>query len=243
MAPSLKNPKLKIERAKEHLDVLNAKLIEFQDTNPFKILDFEDPQNAIYIRQLEIPIIDPKLAIITGDAIYSLRSALDHIAWQLALTKTDRPFDRTCFPIVGENTTSNMRNFRATTRDIPIDAITEIVSLQPYTRGSNYKTDPLWMLDKLCNIDKHRVIPAQGTAIDFKIPKGVEVHFGTFNNKQAVFMPIKVKARMKFAPPPTADIVIGSQVDGLSISVKELSKIYEYVRDTVLTRFSRFFPE
>ncbi len=243
MPPSLKNTRLKLERAKEHLDVLDTKLTEFQDVNPFRVTDYEDSKNALYIRQLEIPIIDPKLAIIAGDAVYSLRSALDHVAWQLALTTKDRPNRSTCFPIVDEDIPEKMRRFQIATRDIPIAAVNEIKLLQPYTRGSNYKTDPLWMLDKLCNIDKHRVTLAQGTAIDFKIPKGVEFRFGTYGGKQAVYMPIEIKAQMKFAPLPTADVVFGSQVDGLTISVRELPKIYEYVRDMVIPRFSRFLPE
>jgi hypothetical protein len=243
MIPSLKHPKLRIERAKEHLDVLYAKIIEFQKMKPFQVTDYKDSKNALYIRKFDIPIIDLRLAVVAGDAINNLRSALDHIAWQLALTIMERPHDRTAFPIVDKDTAEKMRRFDSIVRDIPTKAIDEIKMLQPYQRGDAYKDDVLWKLDKLCNINKHRVIPAQGTAIDSKIPKNIDIRYGTFNNKPAVFMPISVKTKMNLAPQPTLDVIFGSGVDGLVISFRELGNIYNYVRDSVLPRFARFFPE
>lgn len=245
MKPSLKNPKLKIERAKEHLDILDNELIKFQDAKPFRVTCYENIEHTLYIMKCEIPIIDPRLAIIAGDAVYNLRSALDHIAWQLALTTTDTPRDRTAFPIVDVNTSKKRTTFDNITGDIPIEAINEIKLLQPYNRGTSYQADLLWQLDKLCNIDKHRVITAQGTAIDFKIPKSLDAKsliFNRLDDAYVIAMPIAFKTQMQVAPVPIPDVVLGSQVDGLTISVRELGKIYKYVRDTVLPKFVRFFP-
>lgn len=243
MKPSLKNPKLKIERSKEHLDVLYSELIKFLDTKPCRITTKEDAQNALYIMRIHMPTIDSRLAILAGDAIDNLRSALDHIAWQLALTNGGRPHNRTAFPVVDVNTTEKMRTFSNVTRDITAEAVNEIKALQPYLRGASYQSDLLWKLDKLCNINKHRVVPAECTSLDFKIPKGIKPTFGTLNDEYIVEMPIAVKAQMQFAPPPTYDIVLGSKIDGCVISIWELSDIYKYVRDNVLPRFTRFFPK
>ncbi len=169
---------------------------------------------------------------------------LYNITWQLALTKTSRPYDRTAFPIVDEDTPQKMKTFDRITQDIPTEAVDEIKSFQPYQRGEAFKYDNLWKLDKLCNIDKHRVIPAQGTSLDLKIPRGVRpIAFNRLDDAYIVTMPISVKAKMKLAPPPIFDILLGSEVDGLIISIWELPKIYEFVRDTVIPRFSRFFSE
>ncbi len=246
MKPSLKNPKLNVERAKEHLEVLDTALVKIQDLKPFRVTHYENPEHTHYVISSQIPIIDLRLAILAGDAIYSLRSALDHIAWQLALTTKDRPFDRTEFPIVGEDTSENMRRFKRVTQDIPVSAVNEIKALQPYQRGTAYKDDLLWKLDKLCNIDKHRVIPAQGTAIDFKLPKSLKSSdcvFGTLDDAHIVAVPIAFKAEMQLAPPPTPDILLGSEVDELVVSIRELAKIYKYVRDSVIPRFACFFTE
>ena len=135
MPGSLRDPLLKLNRAKEHLDVLDAKLREFSRTQPFRVTHYEDVQKALYIMRLQIPIIDPTLAIIAGDAIYNLRSALDHVAWQLALKTKARPYDRTSFPIVDKDTRENLARFKNITKDIPSAAIDEIKALQE-TNGS-----------------------------------------------------------------------------------------------------------
>lgn len=79
--------------------------------------------------------------------------------------------------------------------------------------------------------------------MDFKVPKGIDFHFGTFQGKPAVFMPIQVKSQMKLAPIPTIDVVFGNRVDGLTIGVRELPMIHDYVRDIVFPKFERFFSE
>ena len=244
MIPSLKNPKLRLERAKEHLDILHVEIREFLNTKPPSITTEENTQDGLYILRCQIPTIDPRLAIIAGDAVDNLRSVLDHIAWQVALTIGRRPYKRTAFPIVDENTTKKMRTFDDITKDIPPTAIDKIKAFQPYHRGTSYKTHPLWILDELCNINKHRVIPAEGTCVEFKIPKGIVPTFqSALNNCYIVATPISVKAQMQFTPAPTFDILLGSRIDGLVISIRELTKIYEYIRGEVLPTFVRFFPE
>jgi hypothetical protein len=246
MKPSLENPKLKIERAKEHLDALDVALITFQNKKPFRVYGTENIDHTLYILRCEIPIIDPKLAILAGDAIYNLRSALDHIAWQLALTKVEKPKKRTAFPIIDVKTHEKMLTFDNITKDIPTDAIDQIRMLQPYIRGSAYSDDLLWKLDELCNIDKHRVIPAQGTAIDFKFPKELDYSKLTFDQREnaiMIGMPIAFKPQIQLAPEPTPDIVLGSRIDGLTISVRELAKMYMYILGHVLPKFERFFQE
>ncbi len=69
MLPSLNNPKLKVNRAKEQLDVLNNKLRAFMDSNPCRVSEHVDTQKLTYILRCQIPIIAPELAIIAGDAV------------------------------------------------------------------------------------------------------------------------------------------------------------------------------
>jgi len=243
MTPSLKYPKLKIERAKEHLDALDSKLKEFLNSNPVQVTTEEDLQKGLYTLRLQAPIIDPKLAVIASDAIRNLRSALDHIVWQLALTVKERPSRQTKFPIIDRDIPHNMKRFKINTENIPDSAIDEIKAVQPYLRGAAYNDDLLWKLDKLCTIDKYRVLPAQGTALDnILIPKGVDAQFGSSDGIFTVTVPIDFKTQMNTTPPPSADILFGSEIDGIVISVRELLLIYDYVQDSVLPRFLRFFP-
>jgi len=56
--------------------------------------------------------------------------------------------------------TKNSQDFRSSEwriRDIPDGAQAEIEGLQPYNRRQDYTPDPLWVLNELSNIDKHRL--------------------------------------------------------------------------------------
>jgi len=243
MQASLRDPMLKVERAREHLDVLQAKLVESQQQHPFGVHQYEDITTSTFILQVETPIIAPGLALIAGDAIYNLRSALDQLAWQLALVNTDQPYEYTFFPIYGVDTHDHRKTFDRVTADIPPDAVSEMRSLQPFAaRGPDYQADPLWELNRLYNIDRHRLRLLYGTSIDFKVPAGVEHRCDVFNGNPAVFVPISASPQMKLAPPPTADIFVGSEDAQSQVNLSELSVILEYVRDTVFPRFSGFFP-
>ncbi len=246
MIPSLSNPKLKIERAKEHLENLEIKLREFQDSTPFRVTTYEVSQDSSFVIRCQIPIIDTKLAVIAGDAMYNLRSALDHIAWQLALIKAEKPFEHTAFPVIDENKPQKIKRLEDITRDIPTEAVSEIKGLQPYLKGTAFRDDLLWKLDKLCNIDKHRVIPASGTALDIKIPKEIDrdkIVFRTVGGAYEIVLPISVRDQMKSFPPPVPDVLFGSKADGLEVSVREFANIFDYVRDTIMPKFTRFFPQ
>ncbi len=93
---------------------------------------------------------------VIGDCIQNLRSALDHMVWQLA-PKTARLTTPTAleFPIFGD---SKKYAEGATTRigSLPGAARKIIDSVQPFHKGSEYIGDPLWQLHTLSNIDKHR---------------------------------------------------------------------------------------
>lgn len=241
--PSLRYPRLKVERAKEHLDELDDKLKEFIKTNPVKYRVTEDIPNGLYMMAFRIPIIDPRLAVVAGDVAYNLRASLDHIAWQLALMNREQPYDRTAFPLIAKDGSDALRTFRSFTQDIPGDAAEVIKRFQPYRRGDQYQDDLLWKLDRLCNIDKHRIIPAHGIAVDFKIPPGVKPKVTHVADTVIVLMPLTVKEAMKNTPPPTTEVVFGSQADNISIGQHELSRIYDYVSGIVLPQFERFFTD
>ena len=125
MAAGLDDPKLVLERAQEHLDDLYAKLATYREAHPVGVCEYIDEERSLYVMELDPPEPDPKVAIVAGDVIHTVRSALDHLAWQLASLNTLTPFDRTCFPIVYENTSRAWKKFREVTRDVPEDAVRE----------------------------------------------------------------------------------------------------------------------
>src|ERR1022692_3305533 len=111
--------------------------------------------------------------LIAGDIFYCLRSALDQAVYYLAKDSFPYP-DWTQFPIFDEDTAETRKRFARYTRGVDSEAVSFIKSLQPYV-GLNREpltAHMLWMLNKMCNIDKHRRIPIRGCATDisFKLP-------------------------------------------------------------------------
>ena len=82
--------RVKVERAKEHIRDLEAEVRSFLSKSPYVVGAKRDPQTRkliYYVANVsETPI---KIAPIAGDVIQNLRSALDHLAYQLVIVGTD----------------------------------------------------------------------------------------------------------------------------------------------------------
>lgn len=100
--------------------------------------------------------------LIIGDCLHNLRSALDNLVYELALAHIgiDRLTEDCArileFPIFGDRE-MNERECRNKIGCIHPDAQATIKCLQPHNRGDEFASDPLWKLQQLNNIDKHRV--------------------------------------------------------------------------------------
>ena len=96
MAKPFYGARLKIERAKHHINDLNLKAQQFGDLNPHTISiknDDETGDDFICISPAN-PLPD-KLLPILGDAIHNIRAALDFAWYDMSLA----PHDRSRFPI------------------------------------------------------------------------------------------------------------------------------------------------
>jgi hypothetical protein len=77
---------LKIERAKEHIRDLDAAIGDFLRDEPYRLGAKPHPVAEIKHTTLYVAEVKPitsRLSLLIGDAIHNLRSALDHLAWQL----------------------------------------------------------------------------------------------------------------------------------------------------------------
>lgn len=83
----LDGAKLKVVRAQKHLQSLKNEIATYLNTNPYEI-PIENDGDEMIIRAAVIrPGCDPpeELSCIVSECIGSLRSALDYIAWELAM--------------------------------------------------------------------------------------------------------------------------------------------------------------
>src|SRR5262245_23363930 len=89
-----------------------------------------------------------------GDTVHNLRSALDHLAWQLVEANGGAPTDKTAFPM--SNSADAFESARGRQmKGIASDAQELIRSVQAY---HSYHNRHLAALAALDNVDKHRLL-------------------------------------------------------------------------------------
>ena len=167
MGQQLNRIEAKLARADEHLKVLHDAIEGFRERNPYRPFPDTDPDTGDNLVRVQIverpPILD--WGVLIGEALYHLRSALDHLAYILT---GDPPPDETGseFPIFWSRSA-----FRE--RGIPklegaCDHAKAIIEdVQPYHRGDEHraKRHPLWFLHELNNADKHRLVHLVGASV------------------------------------------------------------------------------
>jgi len=248
---SLIDPNLKVERAKVHLDELNAQVRSFLKSEFYHLVEYDDLERQQYVLRLEVS--DPPLYLgsIAGDFISCLRSSLDHLAWQLATLRTPRPPDNICFPIFGKNSPKTQEGIEKATQGIPGDAIALMESFQPYHHGDKYKLTYLWRLNKLWNIDKHRHITLHSFSVNFAFPSIISGTPCSVDNEGIMRFPLSAKKQVKFEPAtggpalydivPSGNVQFGSEKDGIILVIQDFFEIYEFVSQKVIPSFAGFF--
>jgi hypothetical protein len=157
--------RVKVERAKKHISDLEVGIQAFRDSQPYTIEIKPNPktgENVHYISSIrEIPSV---IAVTTGDILYNLRAALDHLAYQLAWVKGTRDkgiLGRTYFPIF-DSAKKYKTGKSGKVEGLSQAAIDAIDATEPYKGGN----DTLWQLHRLNIIDKHRIILAVANILE-----------------------------------------------------------------------------
>lgn len=169
MAHPLDGVQAKIDRSFEHLETLVREVEIFIEGHPYDSIpgpvDAEGWKIARFHIIREPP---PRLGIIAGDYAHNLRSALDHLVYQLAKLTTESPRG-TQFPIAvderdylaprGKGGPSMRDRYLACLRP---EHRTMIDEVQPYRAGTRPKADDMALahLNRFANTDKHRTIHA-----------------------------------------------------------------------------------
>ncbi len=229
----------KVNRAKKHFDELDASINAFLSRNPFFFLEQEHPDPSLRsfrFKEVDRPPID--WAFILGDFAFNLRSALDHLAWQLALLKTDTPSTATEFPIFHDRREYELRAPRKI--DDIINAAHPIIeSLQPYNGTDGPKAHMLWLLHELNRVDKHRhAIPQfSQPVLDYGGGKWLRGQ-GKLNDGATIVIPKSFEGSDKVE----LKVEICFDVDGFPSEIRKihLNNIYKFVTDEVIPRFLSF---
>jgi len=135
-------------------------------------LDARKDAHTAWLERLETeenPTLEPvpdSWRLTIGDAVHNLRSCLDHLVCQLALSNgcSLGQCDKTLFPILTVDNVSAKKTFKERVEPfVCAKALDMIKFFQPYQGKDGTDFYPrirraLWRLTKLDNIDKHRVL-------------------------------------------------------------------------------------
>lgn len=111
----------------------------------------------------------PVWSVVLGEVVYGLRSALDHAVYALSGLEGGAPPSGTEFPIFKDE--SEYLNVRRPgglwkARGLGTNALAVVESVQPFHHGKDPLRHPLWVLQGLCNADKHRLLNTTGAVFD-----------------------------------------------------------------------------
>lgn len=188
--PSVDGALARLERAGEHIEQIEREMDRWIARKPYTMradYDHGDTEVRVIVNVWDEPDFR-RLAAIGGDAAFNLRSALDLLAWQLALR--DGTPSKPEFPVFKDQA----RYFEVDGRGRPVrgsglDKITEITDpevraliewSQPFRQyPENPEADPLWALHQMCNEEKHQTLrpvifkPVKGQTTITSKPPGI----------------------------------------------------------------------
>ena len=162
------NIRLKLERALIHIGELERQTELFARSKPYTVRVRKDARNGAVVGRLvavKNPAVgppDPTLALLAGEALHQLRSALDHKIHDLIIQNRKSAYRSrtTQFPIFVDGA-KYKKGAPAKIQGVSRAAAAVIESMQPYNRTPDDPTqDPLWILQDLNNTDKHRFVSA-----------------------------------------------------------------------------------
>ena len=154
--------RMKLDRAKQRMKELEEALQSFYATNPFKFSGKADLQAGKVVYTMDsVKDAPDEASLIAGEIIQNLRSALDHLAYQLFLRAGGTGTGKNIYFPIGGSKTSYENKKSSRTYGMTQQAVAAIDALKPYKGGN----DVLWQLHELNNVDKHRLILTVGSAV------------------------------------------------------------------------------
>lgn len=158
MRGTLSGVEEKLKRANHHVQDLNAEIQAFFAAHPYEVGTKRDPktrQLIYYMVAVREP--PPVISALAGEVLQSLRSALDHLAYQLVVVGTGKPgpFYYVYYPIFDSAEEYEAKKL-GQIKGMRKKAIEAIDATKPYKGGN----DALWKIDRLNKVDKHRLLIA-----------------------------------------------------------------------------------
>ncbi|HEY3923420.1 MAG TPA: hypothetical protein VGL75_02580 [Acidothermaceae bacterium] len=224
MPGDLNGVRLKIKRADDHRTTLEHQAKVWVESQQHEIVHEHNRETGEHFYRVRLPAPPDRWAIILGELAHNLRSALDHLVYQLVINNGVTPPDRNWlqFPIY-----SDAAKYKSALSDgrgkylvgVTDDVRDRIADLQPGNRRKLYPivgSDPLEVLAALNDTDKHRILHPCATVMT-EIPPVTENVVTALDNITSIrirahnYIGLPVDQAVLFGlivEPPTADIEV-----------------------------------
>jgi hypothetical protein len=233
----------KTERAKLHLDAFNGHVSAYMK-EPYTAVTKHDAGKRRYVKRFNLKSFEPILAMELGEFLYCLRSGLDQMAWQMAFPNARRDTPRDIyFPIFADISKPNdAKRYADRLALFPADVAKELDALQPHKGPNPPESHPLWQLNELCNLDKHKLIPIHSRGINPFVPAVPGVKVDEFDQEDAleVSVPEEYKDHLDLHPTLPDPVEIGEWNSDWRLPLHRLSDIHGFITCTVIPRFVPF---
>jgi hypothetical protein len=250
---------LKMRRAVEHLHAFNQTVYWWLRDHPYRIeqeIDAETGSAQVVVRAIRQP--PERLSLMLGDAIQNFRSGLDHLVVDLARAHSGghlmpRVESDLQFPITTSRTEFKAAyTARARLGCVPPRAAAFIQRMQPYRRGIDPAAHPLWLLQQLSNIDKHRRLPLLMAVVSGVSYENMRIE-GTDHFQMGGTGPFKDKAVLLAWSPPDAnvqvnlrsievDIALGEGLPGAGIVVNSaVQDSFQFIDARIVAPLAEYF--
>ena len=169
---------LKVKRAQLHMVEIERAVRDYSDSHPYEIVRTRPPKRQQYLWRYVVRITkqpDPMIAVVIGEFVHNLRSALDNVVVACAPPQRRKSAS---FPIefddIWAKDTAGVYVIRDDERRVryqtaiaglPAEAKTFIEFSQPYQAGRQRGLHGLGILSRLENADKHRQLITVGTGL------------------------------------------------------------------------------
>jgi hypothetical protein len=174
-----------MQRAQEHLGTLVAAIAGFlRDPETYSpVLEIKEQRRPVLVME-DMKEPPPEWGALIGDYAHNLRSALDHLAFQLTIANSSGAISKerikgSAFPILVKSKDFWHAHSKGSKIGQPVwgsglhkllgvsDTAKAIIEgLQPYHRRKYPGTRTLWELEELWNGDKHRLFPLMYPSFD-----------------------------------------------------------------------------
>lgn len=173
--------------------------------------------------------------LLLGDLVHNLRSALDHMVWDLVILNPDsvEPDSKIEFPIYSDRAQYGLpHEAPRKLRGIVPEAVDLIEDAHPY-HSPNAKRNALWLLRELDIADKYRTLLLTGSIAGLRsyghfgdLAEPVTYTAVAFEDQAEIFrIPARTHAQQSIHPTFTCDIALGAGGPSGGLAIRQASQL------------------